>query len=638
MARIPEETIRKVLEATDIVALIGSYIPLKKAGTLYKGCCPFHNEKTPSFTVSPTRQSFKCFGCGEGGSAVGFVMKFENMSFGDSLRKIADKAGLHVEEEAYDPQADRQRRQRIRLVELHKAAAEWFHKQLKTNAEAQKARDYLNNRGFNSQMAANWQIGWTPEDSGPFLEWAKAAGFTGKELVDSGLCFLKRENNPRSGLMCRFRDRLMFPIANDYGEIIAFSGRILEAKDNTGKYINSPETSIFRKGNVIFALNRARRAINQKNTALLCEGQIDVIACHEAGIENAIAPLGTAFTTQHARLLRRYTTKVTLCFDGDSAGMKAADRAFRELAPEGLYVNLLTLPKGDDPDSFLKREGADGFHHFIASSKPFFEARLSRARQEGVLDDPASRTEFIASFSTMIALLPDKVYQDGIITDMATMLRMGIPELRVEVQNAAHELARQKKLEAGRVRPEEDHSDTASQAQSNKNGGQNNDYSEDRFFQTETPEIPRQIPMDRPVQQLCELALQFRSIFDLLLNQIEDLVSPLSRLRGGHLLKLILASELDPSSPVSLQCFLESLGTSESFTLRKLDLNAPEPENAEAIVLSLIAEVSRMALTKEKEVILSALRKQDILPEEQMRAFARLHELSILLCPPSPGV
>lgn len=633
MARIPEETIRKVLEATDIVALVGSYVPLKKAGTIYKGCCPFHNEKTASFTVSPSRQTFKCFGCGEGGSAVGFVMKYENLSFGDSLRKLADKAAIHIEEEAYDPQADRLRKQRIRLIELHKGTAEWFHKQLKTNPDAQKARDYLNNRGFGAQMAERWQVGWVPEDSRAFLQWARQAGFTGRELVDSGLCFLKQENNPRSGLMCRFRDRLMFPIANDYGEIVAFSGRILEAKANTGKYINSPETPIFRKGNVIFALNRARRAISQKNTALLCEGQIDVIACHEAGVENAIAPLGTAFTTQHARLLRRYTTKVTLCFDGDSAGIKAADRAFRELAPEGLYVNLLALPPGDDPDSFLKREGTDGFFQFIATARPFFEARLHRAQKEGVMDDAASRTDFISQIAAMIALLPDKVYQDGVITDMATMLRLGIPEFRAEVETAARDMAHQKKLESQRTR------------QMEKTDGEENEpyggmeepapsYEESGF--TEPPvEIVRLIPMDRPMQQLCGLALQFSSVFELLVEQIEDLYAPLSQIRGGHLLKLILAAELDVASPGSVQGFLESLGGSEAYTLRKLEMNAPEPANPAAIVQELISQISRLALTREQDAILASLRKTDLTAEEQTKAFDRLKEISTLLTPAS---
>ncbi len=633
MARIPEDTIRKILEATDIVALIGSYIPLKKAGTIYKGCCPFHNEKTPSFTVSASRQSFKCFGCGEGGSAIGFVMKYENLSFGDTVRKLADKAAIFVEEEAYDPRADRERKRRLRLIDLHKAAAEWYHRQLMTAAAACHARDYLKGRGYGSDMAKNWQVGWAPGDSAAFLAWAKGKGFTGRELLDSGLCFLKQENNPRSGLMCRFRDRLMFPISNDYGEIVAFSGRILEAKANTGKYINSPETALFRKGNVVFALNRARRGIAKQQTALICEGQLDVIACHEAGVVHAVAPLGTAFTSSHARLMRRYTTRVTLCFDGDSAGMKAADRAFRELAPEGLYIDLASLPAGDDPDSFLKREGAEGFRQFLAGARPFFEARLQRAQAEGVLSDPSRRSEFIGDLSALIALIPDKVYQDGVITDVATLLRIGLPDLRKEVKNAAGSIAEQKKRESERSvsfarasrenpAPYDDASYTGEEPSET--------WQQDTSAPLPLPP-PRLIALDRPVYQLCELCLQFSSIQHILLQRIEDIVEPLEHLRGGHLLRRILSSQPNPDNPSEIQAFLESLPPSEAFTLRRMECSNPQPNDPEAIVLELISALSQLSLQKQRDSVIASLMKPDLSAEEKQRLLDRLKALGELL-------
>lgn len=625
MARIPEEVIRKVLEATDIVTLVGSYIPLKKAGTIYKGCCPFHNEKTPSFTVSPVRQSFKCFGCGEGGSAVGFVMKYENLSFTDALRKLADKAGIYVEEEAYDPNVQRERKKRIRLIDLHKGATEWFHEQLLHNPSAEHARRYLADRGYSLDLAKSWQIGWVPEDSAPFLKWAREKGFAGRELLDSGLCFLRNENNPRSGLMGRFRDRLMFPIANDYGEIVAFSGRILGEKANTGKYINSPETSLFRKGNVVFGLNRARRGIAKKQSALVCEGQIDVIACHEAGVDHAIAPLGTAFTSQHARLLRRYTTRVVLCFDGDSAGMKAADRAFRELAPEGLHVDLVSLPPGEDPDSLLKKAGAEGFMEIVREARPFFEARLHRAQSEGILSDPSRRSEFVSEIASAIALIPDNVYQDGVITDVSSILRLGIQDFRAEVQEAAKKISWQKKMESQRSRSIES---------AGEGGEEFVPPTMDEDFADQWQEVelaPRIIPLDRELYQLCELAMQFNRAQEILLQQMEDLHTPLEQLRGGFLLKKILANHPDVESPASLQSFLDSLPPAEAYTLRNMDLAKPALEDLEKEIHRLISVISRLTLQKERESIVASLMAPDLEEEEKLRLLKRFEELGRLL-------
>ena len=318
VARIPEETIEQVLAATDIVDLIGSYFPLKRAGTNFKALCPFHNEKTPSFMVNPARQSFHCFGCGEGGSAIGFVMRYENLPFVDAVRKLADRAGIAIVEE-HDPQADRIRHIRGRLLDLHREAAAFMHELLPDHPEAAHARKYLQGRGLDREAAARWGIGWMPGNPRVFLDWAREKKYTGRELVGSGLASLKDPQRASAGLYLRFRDRLMFPIRNDYGDVIAFSGRQLREDPNSGKYINSPETRLFEKSRVLFALDKARRAMIREKQALLCEGQLDVIACHEHGIEHAVAPLGTAFTPHHAHLLHRYTSKVTLCFDADDA-------------------------------------------------------------------------------------------------------------------------------------------------------------------------------------------------------------------------------------------------------------------------------------------------------------------------------
>lgn len=294
MAQIPKESVEKVLEATDIVDLIGSYIQLKKAGSQYKANCPFHHEKTPSFNVTPHSQRFHCFGCSKSGDAISFVRDYENLPFADAVRKLASRAGIHIIEESSDPNAERAGRTSGRLKDIHREATAFFHEQLMKNPAAQHARDYMKSRGFGSSMAASWVIGWMPDQPKAFLDWARSRKFTGRELIDSGLTLQRDENNRNAGLYVRFLDRLMFPIRNEIGDVIAFSGRQLRENKNSGKYINSPETMIFKKSKVFFGLDRAKQPILKEKAALLCEGQIDAICCHELGIQHAIATCGTA--------------------------------------------------------------------------------------------------------------------------------------------------------------------------------------------------------------------------------------------------------------------------------------------------------------------------------------------------------
>lgn len=361
MPIIPEETIKAVLDATDIVDVINGYIPLKRAGSAFVCNCPFHNEKTPSFNVNAGRQFFHCFGCGESGDAISFVRKYENLPFTDAVKKLADRAGIPIIEEAYDPQAEKRQRKRSRLIQLHNEAAQFMHQMIRKSPAAAHAREYLQKRGFGKEMAENWLVGWMPDNPASFIQWAKEKGFKGRELVEAGLAGLRDQNNPRAGIFIRFLDRLMFPIHNDYGDIIAFSGRQLKHNPNTGKYINSPQTMVFDKSRVFFGLDKARKHMTQAKFALICEGQIDAIACYEQGIQNAIATCGTACTEHHARLLKRYTSEAVLCYDADNAGFKAMEKAYAVLAPAGIHVRCVNMPKGDDPDSYIQTHGADAF-------------------------------------------------------------------------------------------------------------------------------------------------------------------------------------------------------------------------------------------------------------------------------------
>ncbi|MGZ4967089.1 MAG: DNA primase, partial [Chthoniobacterales bacterium] len=274
MGTIPNNTIEQIAAANDIVEVIGSYFPLKRAGASYKALCPFHQEKTPSFNVSPQRQSFHCFGCGAGGSVFRFVMDYEHLDFPSAVKKLAARVGITViEERSFSASDDRQHETRKTLLQLHAEAAEWFHENLMKRDWAKPARDYLKNRGIDKEIARNWQIGFAPDSWDAFLNWALEHGYRRAEIAQSGLVKPRDENRPDGEVYDRFRGRIIFPIHNDVGEVIAFSGRVLDKESEGAKYLNSPETPLFRKGRILFGLHKTKRPLIEANSAIVCEGQ-----------------------------------------------------------------------------------------------------------------------------------------------------------------------------------------------------------------------------------------------------------------------------------------------------------------------------------------------------------------------------
>ncbi|MDA7936239.1 DNA primase, partial [bacterium] len=430
MGRIPEEKIEEILAATDIVDVVSSYFPLKRAGSVFKANCPFHNEKTPSFNVNPAWQNYKCFGCGEGGNAIGFVMKYENVPFIDAVKKLALKASVTIIEEEYNPEADRKRRKSSRYKELNNITARYYHSLLLKSPDAQHARDYMKSRGFTKEIAEKWLIGWAPKNSRDFLGMVKEKGFNGREIINAGLGGMRDQDNPRSGLYNKFYDQLMFPILNSFGDVVGFSGRVLRADDKRGKYINTNETVLFKKSELLFGLDKAIKPMGKEKFALICEGQLDAIALHEAGFENAIAPLGTAFTEQHAKLLKRYTDHIILCYDGDGPGIAAADKAFIQLAAVGFPVKLVHLPEGDDPDTFLKSHGPEKFEELLEGARDFFEAKLDKELPTKDLSSPNDRANFLQSLADLVGVISDDLVRDATIQSLATRMRLGSDDFR----------------------------------------------------------------------------------------------------------------------------------------------------------------------------------------------------------------
>ena len=361
---IAEELIAEIRSRTDIVALIGEYVALKQRGASFLGLCPFHSEKTPSFNVRRDRQFFHCFGCHESGDAVTFLMRVEGLNFPQAARQLAERAGIDLPDtdDREDAALRRKRERDQRLCALMEVATQFYERQLQEHAQSKVARAELEGRGVRAETAAKFRLGYAPLAWDALALWLEERGHSLEDAEQLGLVAQRRQ---RDGHYDRFRHRLMFPIADLQGRIVAFSGRILPEpsprpdQQPSPKYVNSPESAIYKKGEVLFGLHAARVEIRRNGWVIVCEGNFDLLALHQAGFQNAVAPLGTAFTQAQAKLLRRFAQRVTLMFDGDSAGRKAASAAYPLLRASDLSGRVARLPTGEDPDTYLRKHGAE---------------------------------------------------------------------------------------------------------------------------------------------------------------------------------------------------------------------------------------------------------------------------------------
>ena len=412
--RIPQSFIDDLLNRTDIVELIDSRVPLKKAGREYTACCPFHNEKTPSFTVSPDKQFYHCFGCGAHGTAVGFLMEYEHLDFPEAIEELARQAGLEVPREGGDADS-RPRRQNTELYTLLAQADHFYQQQLRQHPQAARAVDYLKQRGLSGQTAAEFGIGFAPPGWDNLLRQLGNSPALQAQLVTSGMLIRKDDGKCYD----RFRDRIMFPIRDARGRCIGFGGRILpdaaeaENAEKSGKkpakYLNSPETPLFHKGRELYGLFEARRALRRISRLLVVEGYMDVVALAEAGIHYAVATLGTATTADHLQRLFRLCNEVVFCFDGDRAGREAAWRALENALPvmqDGRQIRFLFLPEGEDPDTQVKKIGAADFEAAIEAAMPFSEFFFSRLKQPLDMEHLDGRAQLVSQARPLLDKLP----------------------------------------------------------------------------------------------------------------------------------------------------------------------------------------------------------------------------------------
>ncbi|MFK7988742.1 MAG: DNA primase [Sandaracinaceae bacterium] len=410
---IPEEKVAEIRERTDIKALVGEYVQLKRSGTSFKGLCPFHSEKSPSFYVHPDRGFFHCFGCQASGDAISFLMRIDGTAFPDALSQLAERAGVEIVnlDSAEEQVARRRRQEKERLLSIVEAAAGFFVKMLAEHRFGPMAWDELRRRELGEDAVSRYRLGYAPhgwDELGGFL---RDRGFSPNDCERVGLVVPRRQ---REGYYDRFRHRLMFPVSDAHGRIVAFSGRALPDVEDRGehdppaKYINSPETPLYTKGQLLFGLHEARVGLRRSEVALMCEGNFDVVSLSHHGFANVVAPLGTALTATQCKLLRRFASTCVLLFDSDKAGRKAVRAAQPLLAQAGIAGKVVTLPPGDDPDSFLRSQGADGMRQLIEGAPSLIQWLIDQAATEAGAD-PRAKAEGIEALGPVLASLDNPV-------------------------------------------------------------------------------------------------------------------------------------------------------------------------------------------------------------------------------------
>ncbi|MEO7298902.1 MAG: DNA primase, partial [Verrucomicrobiota bacterium] len=427
-------TIEQVRSASNIVDIIGGYIPLKRNGANFTALCPFHKEKTPSFNVNPQKEIFHCFGCHKGGDVFTFVKEYENIGFTDAVRRLAERAHITLETEK-NPVDQRARHIKDTLLQLHEQITQRWQTALTNDASGQMARDYLAKRGVTDEAQKLFRLGYAPDEWDDTVNWAKGKNYEMATVEQGGLVIRKDDR-----FYDRFRGRLIFPICDEQGRVIGFSGRILSGDEKTAKYVNSPETPIFTKGKVFFGLDKSKRPLLDAHSAIVCEGQLDLIACFMAGVQNVVAPQGTALTSDHARILKRYVDEVILCFDSDNAGQNAAVRSLDSLLASGLAVRVATVPAPHDPDSFIKQFGGEAFRELTGNAEGFFDYYLSHLYATNDAATDKGRLAILQSMAEAVrktgnAVLLDKYAQK-------TAMQLGVAADAVRREFGKHSSAR----------------------------------------------------------------------------------------------------------------------------------------------------------------------------------------------------
>ena len=454
---IDKATIDKIMDAANIVDVVSEFVTLRKAGVNYKGLCPFHNEKTPSFVVSPSKGYCHCFSCGKGGNVVGFIMEHEQMTYPEALRWLAKKYNIEIRERELTDDEKREQGERESLFIVNDWALRYFQDNL-TNTDKGRAIGlaYFRSRGFRDDTISRFQLGYAMPERDALAKTALAKGFKEQYLIDTGLCY-KRDDGR---LQDRYAGRVIFPVHTVTGRVVAFGGRILGNDKKAAKYVNSPESLIYHKSNELYGIYQAKHAITKQDRCYLVEGYVDVTSMHQSGVENVVASSGTSLTTGQIRLIRRFTSNITVLYDGDAAGIHASIRGIDMLLAEGMNVKVLLLPDGDDPDSFAQKHPAEEFRRYIEAHQTDFIEFKTNLLLKGVTD-PVKRSEAISSIVKSVSVIQDQITRATYITECAH--RLGMPEstlistankfIRGDIEEKRKEQRREEARDEGPVRP-----------------------------------------------------------------------------------------------------------------------------------------------------------------------------------------
>ena len=429
---IPKEIIEEVRSRCDIVELISSYLPeLSKRGATYKCCCPFHNEKTPSFTVNQERQIYHCFGCGANGDVFSFVQEYDKLDFLSAVQFLADRTGVKI---VYNNSDIKNKDSKDTLLNINNDAASFYHNNLLNSDSGKSCRDYLKKRSLSSDILKEFQIGFSPNGWEELLSKALKKGYKLEDIEKAGL-IAKSKRSGKVKYYDRFRNRLMFPICDTLGRVIGFSGRTLEDKRKEAKYVNSPETLIFHKSSVLFAFDKARKAIVENKFAIVVEGQIDAIRCHSAGLKNVIASQGTALTDQHAKIIKRYADEVVLIFDSDAAGIKAALASSKLFIENELSVRIVALPDGEDPDSLIIKFGIDEFKKLIDEALPALNYLIKEVKKNEDQKTVVGRKRLRNEIMNFINKCPSESWKEEMIIEASRIINISARSLTKDIED-----------------------------------------------------------------------------------------------------------------------------------------------------------------------------------------------------------
>lgn len=449
MRRIDKETVQKILDTADIVEVVSDFVHLKKRGANYVGLCPFHNERTPSFSVSKSKGICKCFSCGKGGSPVNFIMELEQMSFNEALRYLAKKYNIEIKDHEMSDQEREEESTRESMLTVNDFAMQYFER---TMAETDDGRDiglaYFRERGINDAMIKRFHLGYSLEKRDDLYNTAIKKGFNDKFLFDTGLCYLTEQGDIRD----RFRGRVIYPVFTVSGKVVAFGGRTLRKDKGVAKYVNSPESIIYSKSRELYGLYQAKQSIVRKDKCILVEGYMDVISMHQSGVENVVASSGTSLTEGQIRLIHRFTENVTVIYDSDPAGIKASLRGIDLLLAEGLNIKVLLLPEGDDPDSFAQSHTSSEVEEYLAANEQDFIAFKTRILLDGLENDPVSRSKAIQNIVRSISVIPDQITRSVYIGECSRTMGISEKVLTLQVAKYMSERAERESLEEQRRR------------------------------------------------------------------------------------------------------------------------------------------------------------------------------------------